>query len=337
MRSVRQILGTFVYDWPRLVSALARPGCWMLMRNRNDELSFSPDRSGVRCDWVHTRPLHLCDVFPITGRWLLRRAVQTHPIKMKDEPDDISDSPDISFLIGHRGAERLPHLLATLRSIAAQKNVSFECIVVEQDEHPVVQKDLPSWINYVHAPPSKSGMLYNRSQAFNAGARIARGRVLILHDNDILVPADYGAQSVRLVQEGYEVVQLKRFVFYLDRASSQHMRRPEKAQCEQVVENLCGGGSLAVSARAYDEIGGMDEEFVGWGGEDEEFWDRCLTQNVWEYGSLPFIHLWHEPQPGKRAVHGQGAQTAELTARRRAMPVEQRIAELVARRGGTSQ
>ena len=77
----------------------------------------------------------------------------------------------------------------------------------------------------------------------------------------------------------------------------------------------------------------MDEEFIGWGGEDQEFWSRCLTRKVWEYGSLPIIHLWHEPQPGKRATNGQGAHTAELTARRMVIPAEDRIAELTARQG----
>jgi hypothetical protein len=43
----------------------------------------------------------------------------------------------------------------------------------------------------------------------------------------------------------------------------------------------------------------MDEDFMGWGGEDVEFWGRVCTRRVWNYGFLPILHLWHAPQPGK--------------------------------------
>lgn len=320
------------------------------MRNRNDEISVNPNRSGVRCDWVDTRPIHLCSIFPVTARWLLRRALQGHPIRLKQFPDHLSrqfvcsngsfadmDSPEVSFLIGHRGMDRLPLLLATLRSIAAQENVSFECVVVEQDQEPLIKDALPKWVRYVHTPLAESGLLYNRSRAFNDAAQVARGRIFILHDNDMLIPSGYAAETVRIHQQGAEVAQLKRFVFYLDKPSSEQACMaavvPRGVECEQVIENLCGGGSLTVSAQAYREIGGMDEEFIGWGGEDEEFWNRCQTRKVWEHGFLTTIHLWHTPQPGKRAVNGQGEHTAELTARRMAIPAEDRIAELVARQG----
>ncbi len=68
---------------------------------------------------------------------------------------------------------------------------------------------------------------------------------------------------------------------------------------EIVLQNLTGGGSLGVEVSAFRELGGMDEGFVGWGGEDVEFWDRAQTLPVWNYGCLPLVHLWHEPQPGK--------------------------------------
>ncbi len=354
MATFRQYLGTLLYDWPRFLAATAGPGRWIRMRNRNDKLSFCPDQSGVRCDWIHTRPLHLCTVFPLTARWLLRRALQSRPVQMKDRPESVSgslvcrngapvgdDSPVVSFLIGHRGPGRLPLLLATLRSIAGQEELPFECIVVEQDENPVVRDDLPGWVRHLHSPGSERNLLYNRSRAYNEGARIARGDLLVLHDNDMPSPSDYGAEALRVHRLGYDVCQLKRCIFYLDAFSTEQFCRraeiPRDVGCQNVLENATGGGSLVISARAYQEIGGMDEQFVGWGGEDEEFWDRCLTRKVWEFGCLPFIHLWHEAQPGKRAANGQGAHTAELTKLRRAIPPAQRIAELIARREGASQ
>ena len=68
---------------------------------------------------------------------------------------------------------------------------------------------------------------------------------------------------------------------------------------EAIVQNLEAGGSVAITPEAYNRIGGMDESFIGWGGEDNEFWERAQTCKVWPYGYLPLVHLWHHSQPDK--------------------------------------
>jgi hypothetical protein len=310
------------------------------MRNRNERLAFNPDGPGAKCEGEFTRSLHLCNVFPSTGRWLMQRALRDWPVSLREEPVAGSqDRPEISFIIGHRGRARLPHLLATLRSIAGQEGVSFECIVVEQDLEAMVRDCLPAWVRYIHTPLPQRDMPYCRSWAFNVGALSARGDLLILHDNDLVIPAAYAFENVRWRRQAYEVVILKRFILYLDAASTagwltSSLRRSQAGEVEAAVENSLGGGSMAIAKDAYVEIGGMDEDFIGWGGEDNEFWDRCLTRKVYDYAYLPAIHLCHEPQPGKRAVDGNGFLTAELTARRRAIPPAERIAELTRRSWG---
>ena len=47
-------------------------------------------------------------------------------------------------------------------------------------------------------------------------------------------------------------------------------------------------------------IGGFDEGFVDWGGEDDEFYDRCGLLGHCRSGYLPFLHLWHPPQPDRK-------------------------------------
>ena len=66
---------------------------------------------------------------------------------------------------------------------------------------------------------------------------------------------------------------------------------------EVIVQNLEGGGSVATTREAFESIGGMDESFIGWGGEDNEFWQRAQTCRVWPYGYLPIVHLWRPSQP----------------------------------------
>ncbi len=345
IQACRRILGAVFHDWPRYLRCLLRNRGWIFMRNRNDVLLVSPSGDGVACDWEYTRTLHLCDVFPRTGSWLLQRALRQYPIRFQDAPWQISaDSvcwngafvdaygqvPQVSFLIGHRGLERLPLLQLVLQSIAAQDGIRFECIVVEQSECAQIQGQLPSWVRYYHQPVEEGGA-YNRSSTFNQAARMARSPLLICHDNDMLIPACYGHDMVSLFGQGYEVINLKRFVFYLDQTSTDSFLSNHDRHAlvpESVVENAEGGGSVAISRQAFESIGGFDEAFVGWGGEDLEFWDRCRTLKVWDYANLPVIHLWHAPQPGKRAVRGLGSQTAELTERRLSMDPHLRIDEL---------
>lgn len=268
----------------------------------------------------------------------MNRALRDCPVKFQKEPNRREGAIEVTFIIGHRGLERLPHLLLTLQSIAAQRNVSLECIVVEQSASPELKDHMPSWVRYIHTPLPYADMPYCRSWALNVGARLATGKLLVLHDNDMLVPQEYASHLVIIAEDGYEVMNVKRFVFYL---SESHSVGVLSGQCavssdspDSVVQNLEAGASLAITRDAYFAVGGFDESFVGWGGEDNEFWDRVQTRRVWPYGSLPLIHLWHPAQPGKL---DSTRSTATLFEARSRIPAADRIAELTSRDFGNPQ
>jgi GT2 family glycosyltransferase len=255
--------------------------------------------------------LHAPQRLPALGSWLMRRALADHPVRSAAAPEESQGTPEVSFVIGHRGEERVPLLLATLRSIAAQEGARIECIVVQQEKEPTLADRLPPWVRYVHTRSEKEGQPFSRSAAFNEGASHASAPVLVLHDNDILVPADYAAFVVARAEEGWEVVNLKRFVFYLDEGHTVAWLRDDADLLAQpphvVTQNLEGGGSVAITGEGFERIGGMDESFTGWGGEDNEFWDRALTLKAWPWANLPMVHLWHRAQAGK---HDSGSATA---------------------------
>lgn len=236
----------------------------------------------------------------------------------------------MSFIIGHRGLERLPHLMHVLGSIAGQRRGDIECIVIEQSSSPQVLDQLPTWVRSLHLPVT-ADFPFSRSWAFNVGARAASGDLLVFHDNDMLIPTAYTEELVRHHEAGYDVINLKRFVFYLDERQTERVFQGldlQDVKTRVVVQNLEGGGSLAVDREAFFELGGFDEEFVGWGGEDNEFWERSHLRAVWSYGYLPIVHLWHAPQPEKG---DPGRSTMALLDRRTGIPAPERVRELTGR------
>jgi hypothetical protein len=261
----------------------------------------------------------------------MQRALADHPIHNADSISDLTGAPpQVTFLIGHRGVARLPHLLATLQSVAAQQGIAVECIVIEQDTVSQLGPVLPAWVRLVHTPPPVPDMPYCRSWTFNVGALHARSDVLVLHDNDMLVPVDYASSILDRVQRGYDVVNLKRFIFYLTQAHTDEVFSAQAdlmdAAPEVIVQNLEGGGSVAITRSGFDRIGGMDESFIGWGGEDNEFWERAQTLRVWPWANLPIVHLWHAAQPGKQNADYE---TAHRYQRMTTIPPQERIRRLM--------
>jgi N-terminal domain of galactosyltransferase len=299
---VRSLFGVLIKDVPRYMAALGgAPERYLALCNRDEVLQAAPDGSGYRCEWQWTSDLHAPKVMRRLGARLMGLALRDHPIRLSDAPAECGVK--VSFIIGHRGDRRLPHLLKTLESIAAQHDVGIECLVVEQDVEARLRGRLPGWVRHLHTPPPAADMPFCRSWAFNVGARYARGDLLVLHDNDLLLSADYASRSLSRMRAGFDVINLKRFGFYLSEAHTHEIfagrSRIIDHPPESIVQNLLGGGSVAIARETYMRIGGMDEGFVGWGGEDAEFWERAQTLRVWPYGSLPYVHLWHPAQSGK--------------------------------------
>lgn len=57
---------------------------------------------------------------------------------------------------------------------------------------------------------------------------------------------------------------------------------------------------LVVPRPLWDNLGGMDERFQGWGAEDCAFWHACTVHaGAPERITGNAYHLWHPPAPGK--------------------------------------
>lgn len=313
LKKLAKSYSILIRDWLKYELSFNRLG-YLRIRNRHEKLGLGPRSNCYVCLWPYTSRLKAVEEWPFISKLLLKRVIRDNIFNYQDKRDG-QDRIDISVIIGHRGEERLGLLLTTLRSIAAQKGVGLECIVVEQDSKPTITTRLPKWVDYVFQEISQDCQ-YNRASAFNLGAKLAKGDILLLHDNDMVIAEDYCSEIVGLVREGYEALNTKRYVFYLDPQDSQKVMQSttelRKSNPTYVVQNLEAGGSMAITKNAYFRIGGMDEDFIGWGGEDNEFWQRCSTLKKWIWGFSPIIHLWHKSQPLKDCKENKNIARARM-------------------------
>jgi predicted glycosyltransferase involved in capsule biosynthesis len=313
LKMLAKSYSVLIQDWLRYEIGLNRLG-YLRIRNRLEKLGLGPRSDSYVCLWPYTSRLKAVEVWPFVGKLLLMRVIRDNIFSYQEKIDS-QNSIDISVIIGHRGEERLDLLISTLHSLGAQKQVGLECIVIEQDSKPTITRHLPSWVNYVFQEV-REGCEYNRASAFNLGAKLAKGNILLLHDNDMVIAVDYCKEIVGLVREGYEALNIKRYVFYLNQQDSQRVIRSTKELKNStpiyIVQNLEAGGSMAITKEAYFKIGGMDEDFIGWGGEDNEFWQRCSTLKRWIWGFSPVIHLWHKSQPLKDCKENRNITRARM-------------------------
>jgi hypothetical protein len=300
---------------------------WLHLCNRNEVLEVNPAGPGVRCLWRWTSDLHACGVRPAYARRLAQRAFERWPLQFTSKLAPVSQ-PEVSFIIAHEGTARIDHLIWTLKSMFGQRGVAVECVVVDQSDKPGVAERLPAGVRCFHRPRPAGLTGWRKSWAFNLGAREATGEILVFHDGDIVCPADYAATLVQQM-EGYGAASIQRFLFNLHPQTTEDIFRngnwPERWTPERVRQNW-EGGTIAVRRDAFFEIGGYDEAFVGWGGEDNEFFDRCVAVDHLRFGFVPFVHLWHKPQADKHVVDNQNIN--RVLSERLSVPVEARIREL---------
>ena len=281
---------------PRLADAL-RLG-WMDSRNRNEHLSVDMLSGGRICSWEHSSSLTVARLFPEAASRLLSCSLAQWPIDISPRPRasrGVSSPPEISIIIGVRGTARLAQFSACLDSCLNQKGTAVEVIVVEQSWQAEFPRSIPSGVRYEHQQATSPAMPYNRAWALNRGARLARGRVLILHDADMLLPVDCASAVARIVSGDTVGVRLPRLLYYLDEVSSLKVQNFRTLippfTFERVIAN--NRTPIAMEREAYLSIGGHDEAFFGWGAEDDEFMQRARCLNFAEGAFMPIVHLWH--------------------------------------------
>jgi glycosyltransferase involved in cell wall biosynthesis len=250
-------------------------------------------------------------------------------------------SPELAIVVT---SYQMPwHLRRVLESIAAQRTSRpFEVIVSDDgstDETASVvrafaeQATFP--VRFVTHPHTE----FHAARCRNEGARHSSAPHLLFSDGDCLLPPDHVDQHMHSARPGVVTCS---YCVRLDHAVSQHatlqavrggafvswataeqrrklwhmhwkslwyglIRHPRKPALRS--------GNFAISRDDYERVNGFDENFLGWGCEDDDFGRRLRMASIRATSILNrtcVYHLWHPPAPTRPQEWKRGGNVAYL-------------------------
>ncbi|MGW1598501.1 glycosyltransferase [Streptomyces sp. NPDC002343] len=200
---------------------------------------------------------------------------------------------------------RLRNLLACLLSLRDQSvpASSYRVVVVESD-------DTPRWRDVItpytdHYLFARKDGLFNKSWAVNVGVVNAPGRpeAVCILDADVLVDRDFIARNTARFRERGTMGHLSyRDMWCLDESATswaieerlgRGAPQVDSDRLRAFVLRRPPGCCVWVRASAFHRIGGMDERFEGWGGEDNDFAYRMDTHSAFDQYRDPLLHMYH--------------------------------------------
>ena len=199
------------------------------------------------------------------------------------------------------GGPRVQNLLRVAQALNFQTRTDFTLAIVEQDSEPCNRALLEDLADvYVFDP---YGGPFSRARAINAGARLAEKNIGIL-DSDLLPGFDFVEHGLEyLAMTG--VVLPFTYVHYLTETTSGGIQADAAAQYPDLLRNPAlwppsikvshesVGGALWIARDIFDAVGGYDEHFVGWGVEDNDFFNRLVQVAQVVRLNKHMFHLWH--------------------------------------------
>jgi hypothetical protein len=213
----------------------------------------------------------------------------------------------IPFRDRNPGRGRLRNLLASLLALGDQSypRERYRLVVVESDERPRHRELIEGLVDtYLFAPNAGT---FNKSWAVNVGvvnAADAAEAVCIL-DADVLTDGDFIARNAeRFRRRGTAGHLTFRNMFCLSETASSSAIRQRLVQGAAMpdTETLRGfvmrrppGATVWARTGTFQLIGGMDERFEGWGGEDNDFVYRMDINSAFDSYDDWLLHMHHPP------------------------------------------
>lgn len=180
----------------------------------------------------------------------------------------------------------------------------WEVVVVEQDvEGTLASSPLIKNINYLNVYNPGA---FNKSWGMNVAFKRSSGEILVVCDADMIIQPDDLQRAVSACETELEAVRpFGRLIDMTVEETERFMLHDDLPELPDVDrgydrvhanEALCmAGGVFVIRREFYKRIGGMDERFFGWGGEDDAMSIKMqgLSSNVAISKNAVAWHIWH--------------------------------------------
>jgi predicted glycosyltransferase involved in capsule biosynthesis len=206
----------------------------------------------------------------------------------------------VTFIIPYREKDEfrrtnIDFLISQLRNL---KILDYEIIVVEHDYS---EKYINPAVKKVFI---KSDSIFNKSVCCNAGAREARNLFLFFNDCDIIMPSNNYLEALNEMRD-FDIVNPYGSIKYYDQENTTQLIKYSLGIEERIIiPSIITGGSFLISKSIFMDIGGFDEECIGFGYEDTIF-DMKIERLGYRIKTLKnnyCVHLYH-PAPQTPTSH----------------------------------
>jgi GT2 family glycosyltransferase len=250
-------------------------------------------------------------------------------------------SPELALIV--TSFEMPWHLRRALESIRCQETSRrFEVIVTDdgsRDETPRVVAEFaaaaPFPVRFVTHPHTE----FHAARCRNDGVRHTSARHLLFFDGDCLLPRDHLERHLALWRPGVvtcgycvrmerrpsEQITLEAVARgdFVRAATASERRKLRAMHFKAVLYDLVGhptkpsfrSTDFSIARDDYVRVNGFDENFQGWGCEDDDFGRRLRAAGVRLASALHrtcVYHLWHPPAPTRPQQWKRGANVAYL-------------------------
>lgn len=245
--------------------------------------------------------------------------------------------PEVAVLVS--SFERPAHLRRALASIAAQRGVrgGIEVVVTDdgsRDETPRIVREFAAAVPFPVQLTTHPHDGFQLARCRNEGVRASSAEYLVFLDGDCIIPPDHlrihlDRRKDNVVQAGY-FARLSQAVS--ERITEAEIRRGNFAQWDTLAERWqlfqrhaksafysltrdatrpkLFGNNIGIARADYLRVNGYDENFRGWGCEDDDLRLRLRAAGVQIESILRWTHvyhLWHPKTPSAPAVWREGA------------------------------
>jgi cellulose synthase/poly-beta-1,6-N-acetylglucosamine synthase-like glycosyltransferase len=204
---------------------------------------------------------------------------------------------NFTYVIGYR---HKPDRLNNLRRVIDWVNgfSGVEVLLIEQDKHTKISHlNLPAKHIFI-----KSNVPYNKSWSFNVALKYAKSNIIVYGDSDLIMDPHKFIEAIKVVADGCEMVSPYNSVVDLTPQESNmsfeeilKINRIGRGEAANDIEKvpLCGGICL-FRKEALVKIGGWNEDFLSWGGEDDS--QSFVVKNFlnWKEMTAKCYHLYHD-------------------------------------------